>query len=91
MNVRFINCEACQTEGRLLTNDGGPDDVDHGPCPECKGERVVEVEVQPITIDDRPFYGAECPSYPNCAGGCDLGCTHEIEARRSVSLSNGDR
>ncbi len=25
----------------------------------------------------RPFYGAECPSYPNCAGGCGLGCTKE--------------
>src|SRR5688572_22715454 len=25
----------------------------------------------------RPFYGAECPSYPNCSGGCGLGCTKE--------------
>jgi hypothetical protein len=28
----------------------------------------------------KPFYGAQCPSYPNCTGGCGLGCTHEIEA-----------
>ncbi len=28
----------------------------------------------------RRFYGAECASYPNCKGGCGLGCTHEIEA-----------
>jgi hypothetical protein len=45
--TRFINCEVCQTEGRILTNDGGPDDVDHGVCPECNGERVVEVETRP--------------------------------------------
>lgn len=50
--TRFINCEVCQTEGRILTNDGGPDDVDYGVCPACNGERVVEVETQPITIDD---------------------------------------
>jgi hypothetical protein len=28
----------------------------------------------------KPFYGAQCRSYPNCTGGCGLGCTHEIEA-----------
>ena len=50
--TRFINCEVCQTEGRILTNDGGPDDVDHGACPECNGTRVVEVETQPITLAD---------------------------------------
>lgn len=26
-----------------------------------------------------PFYGAQCPSYPACKGGCGLGCTHDIE------------
>jgi hypothetical protein len=31
----------------------------------------------------RPFYGAECPSYPACSGGCGLGCTHDVEARRA--------
>lgn len=50
--TRFINCEVCRTEGRILTNDGGPDDVDHGVCPECNGERVVEVEVIPITMTE---------------------------------------
>jgi hypothetical protein len=35
------------------------------------------------TLDaPRPFYGAECPSYPVCKGGCGLGCTHEIEQNR---------
>jgi hypothetical protein len=27
----------------------------------------------------KPFYGAQCRLYPNCTGGCGLGCTHEIE------------
>lgn len=29
------------------------------------------------------FYGAQCPSYPNCKGGCGLGCTHEMETASS--------
>lgn len=32
---------------------------------------------------ERPFHGAQCPSYPACSGGCGLGCTHEIEQARS--------
>lgn len=51
-DTRFVNCQVCQTEGRILTNGGGPDDVDHGICPECNGERVVEVETNPVTLDD---------------------------------------
>lgn len=62
----FINCEACQTEGRILTNDGGPDDVDHGVCPECNGECVVEVETEPVTLEDW-----ECE---DCIGMKDQGC-----------------
>jgi hypothetical protein len=34
---------------------------------------------------DRPFYGAECPSYPSCEGGCGLGCTKEIESSGGVA------
>lgn len=30
---RMVNCEVCQTEGRILTSDGGPDEIDNGPCP----------------------------------------------------------
>ena len=32
------------------------------------------------------FYGAQCPSYPNCRGGCGLGCTkeHEPEPRTAA-------
>jgi len=51
-SARFINCEICQTEGRILTNDGGPDDVDHGVCPACNGERVVEVKTRVLTPED---------------------------------------
>jgi hypothetical protein len=79
MKARFINCDVCHTEGRILTNDGGPDDVDRGVCPECNGERVVEVETEPCG----PF--SECPSCkqmfenggqcaaPVMRGGCPMG------------------
>ncbi|WP_439392576.1 hypothetical protein ACRQ5Q_24450 [Bradyrhizobium sp. PMVTL-01] len=33
-------------------------------------------------VETKPFYGAKCPSYPNCNGGCGLGCTQEIEQHR---------
>jgi hypothetical protein len=26
-----------------------------------------------------PFHGATCQTYPNCQGGCGLGCRHEVE------------
>ncbi len=51
-----VNCDACQTEGRILTNDGGPDDVDHGVCPACNGERVFWVDALPIGLEDLDEY-----------------------------------
>ena len=41
-------------------------------------------------MSEKPFYGAECPSYPNCNGGCGLGCTHEIENTLSKYLYTGE-
>jgi len=41
-------------------------------------------------VETKPFYGAECPSYPNCNGGCGLGCTHEVERHRRSSAGTGD-
>lgn len=49
---RVIPCEACGSEGRVLTSDGGPYDKDHGPCPYCDGTGSELIEVQPITIED---------------------------------------
>jgi hypothetical protein len=40
-------------------------------------------------VDGAPFYGAECPSYPNCEGGCDLGCIKKIERRRAIQYHYG--
>jgi hypothetical protein len=40
------------------------------------------------TKTPRPFYGAECPSYPNCDGGCGLGCTKEIEQAKAARKGN---
>ncbi len=52
MRQTLILCERCQSEGRLLTNDGGPDDVDHGECPDCEGSGSVLVECEPVTLED---------------------------------------
>lgn len=50
--TRFINCEVCQTEGRILRNSGGPDDTDYGVCPACNGKREIEIEVELVTLWD---------------------------------------
>lgn len=51
--TRFINCDVCQTEGRIYRAYGNdPDPQDFGVCPECNGECVVEVETQTITLED---------------------------------------
>lgn len=36
-------------------------------------------------VETKPFYGAQCPTYPNCSGGCGLGCTHEVKQHQSCS------
>lgn len=35
------------------------------------------------------FYGAQCPLYPNCTGGCGLGCTHEVESAALTKAEGG--
>lgn len=37
--------------------------------------------------DPAPFYGAQCPDYPKCNGGCGLGCTYEIVNRPPPHLA----
>lgn len=52
---RFVPCEACGGEGRLLKSRYGgndPDVWDAGPCPVCEGDGRMEVEVEPIEMDD---------------------------------------
>jgi len=44
-----------------------------------EGEDWLEAVVNAAIAAHSPFYGAQCPSYPNCTGGCGLGCTREIE------------
>lgn len=51
-HTRFINCEVCQTEGRILRSNGGPDDIDYGVCPACNGKCEIEVECEPVTEYD---------------------------------------
>lgn len=49
---RIVLCEACGSEGRLLTSDGGPYEIDHGPCPWCEATGMAVIETAPIELDD---------------------------------------
>jgi hypothetical protein len=53
----MVPCDFCGTEGRIYVSDGGPDERDAGPCPECKGACEVEAEAEPVML-------AEC----DCCG-----------------------
>jgi hypothetical protein len=64
-----------------------------------KADRVLSTpptntSVVTPTANARPFYGAECLSYPNCSGGCGLGCTKEHDpiapAMALISQTEGD-
>jgi hypothetical protein len=53
-DIRFVLCDACGSEGRILTSNGGPDEIDHGPCPYCAGTGREEIKVEPIGMEDLP-------------------------------------
>lgn len=52
MRPVLILCEACQSEGRIITSDGGPYDTDHGQCEVCDGTGTVLVESETATLED---------------------------------------
>lgn len=52
IDVRVILCEACGSEGRILTSNGGPYDNDYGECKVCDGRGFYFIETQPIEMDD---------------------------------------
>lgn len=54
--IRYVLCEHCGSEGRVLTMSGNDPDSerDHGPCPVCEGTGRMEVRVEPITMEDLP-------------------------------------
>lgn len=54
-------------------------------------DAVLVAHLQGRLDSPRPFHGAECPDYPNCKGGCGLGCTHDVEARPIPSVSSQER
>ena len=62
-DARVVACDFCQTEGRVLTNDGGPYDSDHGPCPCCEGTGNNLVAVTSVGV-----YGEWCRDPAACAG-----------------------
>ena len=88
--TRFINCEVCQTEGRIYTANGNdPDWTDHGVCPECKGERVVEIATQSITLEDLqncPCGGWDCTGAPE---GPMYGCPYIESVCNHGKLQDG--
>lgn len=51
-NERIVLCEACGSEGRILTSNGGPYDTDHGECPCCKGSGYELIETDLIEMED---------------------------------------
>ncbi len=51
--TRFVNCDHCRTEGVIAHGHPNAPDPDWTEtCPACKGECVIEVEVEPITEDE---------------------------------------
>lgn len=49
----LVLCEACGSEGRLLTARGNdPDYTDNGKCPYCDGTGLALVESEPIALED---------------------------------------
>jgi hypothetical protein len=75
-NERVVPCEACQSEGRILTSDGGPDETDHGACPHCEGTGGEIIETQPVELEDLQPHGcSDCGQslpllYPCFQQGC---------------------
>jgi hypothetical protein len=53
IDIRFVPCEGCGTEGFIEHgHPNAPDPEWVEVCPDCKGERVIEVAVEPITLED---------------------------------------
>lgn len=72
-----------------LNADGIPRlDFDNGDFAFLDFEHLVPRDPPGPRVADA-FYGAQCPSYPFCTGGCGLGCTHEIESKRRGLATRG--
>lgn len=72
-DVRIVGCEACGSEGRILRGDG-PYPTDYGPCPECSGTGVVEIDVEPVAPEECPHCHRLFMQGDTCwAGGCPMG------------------
>jgi hypothetical protein len=54
-DTRFVNCDHCGTEGVIERgHPNAPDPTSVEICPACKGECVIETEVEPIDLEDLP-------------------------------------
>lgn len=51
--TRFVNCDVCKTEGVIERgHPNAPDQTSVEICPACNGDCVIEVEVEPVTLED---------------------------------------
>lgn len=83
--TRFIICETCGGEGReLCGHPNDPHPRDCGPCPACEGERVIEIEVEPVTLEDISHAptcaGRWSPSLRNIRSACSCGALSRAPA-----------
>lgn len=82
---RIVPCEACGSEGRILTANGNdPDSTDHGPCQHCEGTGGQIIETQPVEQAD-----FECE---DCIGMIEHGCyCLAVGCVVPCTMPNGDR
>ena len=50
-DIRFVLCESCGSEGRIYCGQY-EDERDCGPCSICEGTGMMEIEVEPIEMED---------------------------------------
>lgn len=57
-NIRIIECPHCEGERRIYIEDW--DSYDSYECSECNGTGGVEIEVEPVTLEDLERIDFEC-------------------------------
>lgn len=66
----------------------GDSDEEQKKCVIAAVKAALAAQPPAAPVETKPFYGAQCPTYPNCSGGCGLGCTHEVKQHQSCSAGS---